>query len=49
MSQEAPKPKIHIEPSVLLDELDSMEREAQINTLEEIHSELTSRLNRAQG
>lgn len=49
MSNDGPKPKIQIEPSVILSELDSMERDQQIRALEEIHGELTSRLNRAQG
>lgn len=46
---ELPKPQAPREPRLLLDSLPELEREEQIRVLEDIHSELVTRLNRAQG
>lgn len=49
MSQTAgPKPAIRVEPRVVLASLDSLERDAQIDALEKVHSELVTRLHRTQ-
>lgn len=43
-----PKPAAHVDPAEVLGALEDMERGAQIDALEAVHSELASRLSRAQ-
>lgn len=43
-----PKPAIRVEPHTVLATLGSLERDAQIDALEKVHSELVTRLNRTQ-
>ncbi|MFY9262015.1 MAG: hypothetical protein GX483_07445 [Actinomycetaceae bacterium] len=43
-----PKPPVRINPDTVIDQVNELEREEQIAALEQVHSELTTRLSRTQ-